>query len=118
LTYGEHSEKGWDIDVARPGRRWKVQVKTVSGYSSTRTISPIHRGWDELFIVYLGRDFKPLGFWIVIDNAIVAQGEVLKGCKCRKPGNCTSGSDVIPWGEERINEFRKLVYPQICQPRS
>ena len=113
LSYGQHSEKGWDIKVVSPERTWRVQVKTVSEYALTRSISPIHCGWDELFVILLGKDLTPKGFWRIADNAIVAKGEVLKGCKCRRPGVRSSGSKIIAWDDDLIEEFRRLVLPQL-----
>jgi len=44
------SQTGWDLEVSGDdsGRDVKVQVKTVSGYSKTRTITPLFPGWDHL----------------------------------------------------------------------
>ena len=51
LTYGNHSQQGWDIKITKPNKTViKVQVKTVSAYSKTRGISPIHHGWNELHL--------------------------------------------------------------------
>lgn len=83
LTYGSHSEKGWDIHVS--GVDIKVQVKTVSAYSKTRTISPIHSGWDVLHIVYVNKALRPEGFWIIEDSRLVSGKSQLKGKKCRHP---------------------------------
>ena len=102
-----------NIEVSSPERRWRVQVKTVSAYSTTRTISPIHRGWDQLLVVYLGRDFKPRGFWVITDTSIVAPGKALASRKCPFPDGRRSGSKGIPWGENQVDEFMKLVGPQI-----
>jgi hypothetical protein len=113
LTYGGHSEKGWDIKVEQPSGQWLVQVKTVSAYSASRTISPIHPGWDKLFLVYLDEEFVPRGFWVIPDNSIVSKGKVLKGCRCRKPDDASSGSAVIPWSDNKCGEFLALVMPQI-----
>ena len=65
LKYGSHSEKGWDIDVVNNGLSKKIQVKTVSQYSKTRTISPIHKGWNSLYLIYVDFDLYPVGFWFI-----------------------------------------------------
>jgi hypothetical protein len=97
LTYGKHSEKGWDIECKTDSTSKRIQIKTVSAFSKTRTISPIHHGWDELFIIFLNRDFAPNGFWIITDKTIVAKGDVRKGCKCRDPNIPGTGSTNLPF---------------------
>ncbi len=42
-----------------------VQVKAVSSHSTTRRISPIHEGWNELWLFRLDRSFAPEGLWIL-----------------------------------------------------
>lgn len=109
LTYGGHSEKGWDIHVKSEAVDLLVQIKTVSGYSETRTISPIHHGWHQLWLIFIDRDFVPKGFWAIDDRTIVAEKEVRKGCKCPSPSNPRSGSPSISFGENRIDELMKTI---------
>ena len=43
------SSCSWDLEVKEEGKKpIKIQVKTVSDYSKTSRISPIHRGYDQL----------------------------------------------------------------------
>ena len=53
-----------DIDVKVNGKTTTVQVKTVSRHSKTRTISPIHGGYDELHLILLDEDFNVAHYWI------------------------------------------------------
>ncbi|WP_411346989.1 hypothetical protein [Paenibacillus sp. WLX2291] len=71
IEYGSASEKGWDIKYIdkNNSKEYKVQVKTVSGYSTTRIISPIHDGWDHLYLLSIDQKFIPDGLWL-IDNPI------------------------------------------------
>ena len=110
LSYGGHSQKGWDIKVSAPSL--KVQVKTVSQFSKTRAMSPIHSGWDELHILYLDKEFRPMGFWIVTETSI-ADAEPLKNKRCPDP-KCPepSGSSAIPFGENRIEDLRRALTRQ------
>ena len=108
LSYGSHSEKGWDIEILEPDKQ-RIQVKTVSAYSKTRTISPIHKGWDELFIIYLNRQLRPEGFWIIQDSAIFGDKEVIASARCRKPSNPDTGSAIIPFGENLIKDLREAI---------
>ena len=53
---GTASEKAWDI---KDKDNIKYQVKTVSDYSNTKRISPIHKGWNYLFLVHLTKELRP-----------------------------------------------------------
>lgn len=105
LKYGRHSEKGWDIHVKSSTYDFRVQVKTVSAYSKTRAISPIHHGWDELWIIFLDCSFHPCGFWVIEDRELVSKNEVRKGCRCPLPNDPLSGSPSIRFGANRIEEL-------------
>jgi hypothetical protein len=109
LTYGNHSTKGWDVHVKSDAHDFRIQIKTVSEYSETRTISPIHHGWDELWVIYLDRSFVPRGYWVITDRTVVAENEVRKGCKCPLPSNPRSGSPSIPFGANRIDELNATL---------
>ncbi|WP_283131436.1 hypothetical protein [Enterovibrio norvegicus] len=108
LTYGTHSEKGWDIHVS--GADLKVQVKTVSAYSKTRTISPLHRDWDVLLIIFVNKALQPEGFWVIEDNHFFGDKSLLTSKKCRHPTNPKQlGSKDIPFGENRIEELLQAL---------
>jgi hypothetical protein len=109
LSFGGHSEKGWDIEVAAsPARR--IQVKTMSAFSKTRTISPIHRGWDELYIMFLSKRLEPEGFWIIQDNSIFGSKHKIESAKCQVPGKTHTGSAIIPFGENRVEALRLAIH--------
>lgn len=117
LSFGGHSEKGWDIEVAEsPARR--IQVKTVSAFSKTRTISPIHRGWDELYILFLSKRLEPEGFWIIQDNSIFGNKHKIVSAKCQVPGKSRTGSAIIPFGNNRIEELRLAIQEAILPKRA
>lgn len=108
LRFGGHSEKGWDIEILEsPVRR--IQVKTVSAFSKTRTISPIHRGWDELYILFLSKRLEPEGFWIIQDNGILGDKHRIESAKCQLPGKLGTGSAFIPFGSNRIEDLRRAI---------
>jgi len=70
LIYGTPSEHAWDITVRRTGALdHKIQVKAVSVHSRTSRISPIHPGWQELYLMRLDADFLPVGFWVLNASA-------------------------------------------------
>ena len=82
----ENSQPVWDIEAtSQGGGRVRIQVKTVSGFSTTRRISPIHPGFDELWVLSLDKRFEPAGFWRIGKSALPGEGaETLKGKKCPK----------------------------------
>ena len=66
VTYARPSTTSHDLVVKRRGRRpQKIQVKTVSEFSETKRLSPLHPGWDELYLMRLDRKLKPVGFWVI-----------------------------------------------------
>lgn len=66
LVYGSPSQRAWDIGVRCAGLPLRyVQVKAVSSHSTTSRISPIHEGWNELWLFRLDRNFAPEGFWVL-----------------------------------------------------
>ena len=121
VSYAEDpSQTGWDLQVTAnlAGPDLSIQVKTVSAYSKKRGITPLFNGWDQLYLLYLGRDFLPTGFWIVPTNNIMDRVITPhRGLKMRRPEYPQSGSPLIPWDENggnRIVELRQLV-PSIWQ---
>jgi hypothetical protein len=107
LAYGNHSQKGWDIQITKPGKTpVKVQVKTVSAYSKTRRTSPLHPGWHELHLVYLDRGFLPEGYWIIRDRSIFKNKNALTA---PIPGKDGTGSKGIPFGDNLAHALKKAV---------
>lgn len=110
LKYGDHSQQGWDIDVNCGTGNYKVQVKTVSAYSKTRGMSPLHDGWDKLFVVYLDRSFEPQGFWIIdhTKRIFCKKKAPLKGLRCPHPDTEKNqpGSKSICFGDNQIEKLR------------
>ncbi|MDZ7663006.1 hypothetical protein [Thiohalophilus sp.] len=109
LKYGTHSEKGWDIELTNGISKTRIQVKTVSQFSKTRTISPIHKGWDVLYLLYLNKELYPIGFWIIEDAEIFGEREKLTSRKCPIPGKLNTGSKDIPFGENLIEPLENAI---------
>jgi hypothetical protein len=68
LEFGGHSQKAWDIKYPfgmAPNNEVLVQVKTVSAFSKTKRISPIHFAPDycELYLVSLNKQLIPNNVW-------------------------------------------------------
>ena len=109
ITFGGHSESGWDLEVTTSGHRWRVQVKTVSAFATMRRISPIKRGWDALHVVHLDRSFSPTGFWVIADASCMGQGETLKSRCCPNPATNAGGSKGMSFGPNRVDELMALI---------
>jgi len=109
LIYGSHSEKGWDIELNDGITKTRIQVKTVSQFSKTRTISPVHKGWDALFLMYLNRELYPIGFWVIEDCEIFGEQEKLTSKKCPIPEKINTGSKNIPFGDNLIGALRQAI---------
>lgn len=109
ITFGNPSQQGWDLEVKAVSKFIRVQVKTVSEYSSTRRMSPIHFGWDRLFLVYLDRELLPAGFWEITDVNIVPARGVLKHRTMPKPDDPSSGSMEFTSREDRLPELRRAI---------
>lgn len=110
LTYGNHSQPGWDIRVRRIDHPdILIQTKTVSEYNKRRRITPIHHGWDQLLVLYVSRSFQPLGFWIVTDSSIVTPDNSLVGRCCPNPDRPRTGSPTIDFGTNRVSDLLAAV---------
>ena len=62
VKFGNASQSAWDIQYKKDindKEYTKVQVKTVSEFSDKLIISPIHPGFDILYLVKLNRSFFP-----------------------------------------------------------
>jgi hypothetical protein len=115
--FGHHSQQGWDIAVR--GAQTRVQIKTVSEWSKTRTLSPIHAQrerpdnapadwapWTDLWLVYLNNDLFPIGFWQLKRKHVdFGNKDKLSGLKIRRPTNDSSGSECITWPSNTVSEL-------------
>lgn len=128
LTYEKPSKKGCDIIISSTEngpttasgtiKTCKVQVKTVSDYAKKRVISPIHHGWDLLYIIFLDKSFSPQGFWIVTDCSIVSKKSALKGLICPHPKENKGGSTKrIKFGDNLIENLQKSIDKYISKSR-
>jgi len=128
--YIESVIKGGDIKYAENGAPWdivytidsdetKIQVKTVSFYSKTRTIAPLNmspKAFDFLYLISLNKNFKPNGFYI---NNYKDIEEKLNDSKCKnklKIGS-TKMKGVSYLGKKcngsKIYDFKVNLYKEI-----
>lgn len=74
VTFGNGSQKGWDIRVALPnGVSQLYQVKSTSAFSKTRTISKPTRGFDVLVVTELDADFNPAAIYKFEGKSVISQ---------------------------------------------
>lgn len=64
---GHSSQSAWDLMVSatKTGKFEAVQVKAVSDFSQTRRVSPIHPGWDQLWLICLNARLELYSFKIL-----------------------------------------------------
>lgn len=64
---GHSSQSAWDLMVSatKTGKFDAVQVKAVSDFSQTRRVSPIHPGWDQLWLICLDERLEPYALKII-----------------------------------------------------
>jgi hypothetical protein len=111
VVRGGHSNKAWDFRVSDGTVDSCIQVKTVSGFSATRALSPIHHGWQELFVVSLDRSFRPDGFWVVPAPNIDLSTYPLKGLRAPLPGTSGRGQGVLDFSCNQFAEFVAALPP-------
>lgn len=109
ITFGGNSNKAWDIKITQGDEIRFIQVKTTSAFSKYRKLSPIHHGWNELYILHLDTSLQPNGFWIIDDNSLIEDGQVFKECYGPRPDQHNKKSGKLLFGTNRIFEFRNYI---------
>lgn len=95
VEFGGTSQKGWDLRIAASSTmEKKYQIKTVSAFSTTRRISPIHPGWDYLLLVYLDKNMFPKRMWEISYNESFGD-KVIKNRTMPDPDKHNSGSAIF-----------------------
>ena len=97
------TNKSYDIICKKHRNKKKIQVKTVSDHSRTSRVSPIHTGYDELFLLRLDRNFKPVGLWVLGNIGYLAHRTM------PKKGVLKSGSVEFRGGEDRLEELLHAI---------
>lgn len=93
FAFGSPSEHAWDIKVLREGRPdTKIQVKAVSAHSETSRISPIHPGWNQLWLIRLDEYLRPEALWVIQAENVAWSAQVLKNRTMPKLDRADSGS--------------------------
>jgi len=120
LEFGNAAQKAWDIKYPfglAPNGVVLVQVKTVSAFSKTKTISPIHFAPDycESYLVSLNENLIPDNIWKpngYNSAKIKLQDgeEVVIGTRMPKDANDTASGFT---GLENIFEDFKKAFPEL-----
>jgi hypothetical protein len=92
---GSASQHAWDIKIIQDGQpEVKVQVKAVSEHSKTSRISPIHPGWNQLWLMRLDALFRPLVLWIIEAQNVPWSNKLQKNRTMPKFGKLHSSGSV------------------------
>ncbi|GHV05425.1 hypothetical protein FACS189485_12370 [Spirochaetia bacterium] len=119
LEFGGHSQKAWDIKYPfglAPNGIVMVQVKTVSAFSKTKAISPIHLAPDycEIYLVSLNEQFIPDNIWQPKGYDPAKRrgqdGEIVIGT--RMPKNDKDFGSGFTGIESTFEDFKK-VFPEL-----
>ena len=106
FEFGSASEHAWDIKVLQPGQpEIKVQVKAVSAHSQTNRVSPIHPGWNQLWLMRLNEHLRPQALWIIEAQNAEWSKTLLKNRTMPKLGNTQSGSAELRGGANETPAF-------------
>ena len=100
-----------DIDVTVKDTTKTIQVKTVSRHSKTRTISPLHGGYDELHLILLDEDFIVDHYWITKD-VIIGQSLRMPDPDQGRKGSAKLTS-LIPLSSAELIALREKNKPTI-----
>ena len=120
LAFGVFSQKAWDIKYSpksAPNNVIFVQVKTVSAFSKTKRISPIHFAPDycELYLVSLDKQLIPDNIWKpkgYVQSKIKIQngGKIVKGARMPNDENDTASGFT---GIKNIFADFKKAFPEL-----
>lgn len=99
-----------------PGE-FKIQVKCVSEHSKTKTIAPINLkndAFDELYLIYLDKEFKPSGFYINSYQEIKGKFEPKNPNKFRITGAKMSTGPIkksayLDFSNNLVNQLQKSL---------
>ena len=102
--FGKTSEKAWDI---KDKNGITYQVKTVSGYSEFKRISPIHKGWDYLYLVYLTKELRPDKV-LLVESPKVWDQDVTKNLTFPSTSTIKIGGQICDI-KDVTDDFKKML---------
>ncbi|MCX6844266.1 MAG: hypothetical protein NTX53_18550 [candidate division WOR-3 bacterium] len=99
-------KKHWDIEVRYSRSRVrKIQVKAVSAHSGTRRVSPIHKGWHELYLLWLDEELWPGYFRIIDASSIKSESWPLRNKTMPGQKATQVGSKDLRGGVDKLGEL-------------
>jgi len=108
--FGSTSEHAWDIKIPQPnGDSLKIQIKAVSAHAEKSRISPIHSGWDELWLMRLTEEMCPEGFWIYRKSNCPWALSSQKSKTMPQRGRPGTGSVELRDGEDMLPELLEVI---------
>jgi hypothetical protein len=110
FVYGNPSEPVSDIVVKRKScPALKIQVKAVSAHAELGRISPLHPGWDQLWLMRLNCDLVPEGFWIVDKSDVDWAGQTIKSSTMPQRGRLDTGSARYRCARDELDALLKTL---------
>lgn len=74
VIFGKGSQRGWDVQVTfSDGRSSRYQIKALSAFAKSRTISALTPGFDVLFVVVLDAGFNPTAAYMFDGESGISQ---------------------------------------------
>jgi hypothetical protein len=121
LVFGHPSEPVSDIVVHRKsGATLKIQVKAVSAHADKGRVSPIHPGWDELWLMRLTCDLAPEGFWVIEKANVDWANEKIASSTMPQRNGGGAGSARFRTARDEFEAMRRAVEAarlrQACRP--
>lgn len=106
LEYGSTSEHAWDIRVV-DGKTTPhyIQVKAVSAHAELSRVSPLHPGWNELWLMRLDDRLLPEGFWTYLADQVSWSRRLIKSSTMPLRGKPNSGSSFYRGGRDELIEL-------------
>jgi len=109
-VFGSTSEHAWDIKIPQPsGDSLKIQIKAVSAHAEKSRISPIHSGWDELWLMRLTEEMVPEGFWVYRKSTCPWALNSQKSKTMPQRGKPGTGSVELRNGEDKLVELLDVI---------
>ena len=116
----EYASSGasFDLKYLFNGKEIKVQVKTVSAHSKTRTIAPLNitlGAFDFLYLISLDENFIPNSFYVNTHNYLKSKangklkirGSTMKGTSIY--GIYRSGSTIYDFTDDKIIDLMQAI---------
>ena len=103
LEYGSTSEHAWDIKITQEDNAiLKIQIKAVSAHSEKGRISPIHAGWDELWLMRLNLELLPEAFWTYEASQSPWSSQTMRSRTMPRRGVTGTGSVELRGGKDEF----------------